>query len=207
MDAHASESCAQRALKNMGNSHVWVQGAGVVLLADFISGLVHWAEDAYARKDTPVVGKWIGQANIEHHIHPRAFVSRSWWASSWDLVTVSSLVVLGAWWMALLSWQVWLFAMVTSNANQIHKWAHRAPHENGRIVTWLQKVKLLQTQRHHAKHHSGQKDSHYCSVTNFLNPILEELEFWKLLERFNARVLGLKRRVDPSVVIAAKSPR
>jgi hypothetical protein len=29
--------------------------------------------------------------------------------------------------------------------------------------------------------------------------LLEELEFWSLLERFNARVFGLKRRADPTV--------
>ena len=106
--------------------------------------------------------------------------------------------MLSAWWLALLTWQVWVFALVSANANQIHKWAHSAPHENGRVVTWLQKFKLLQTQRHHAKHHSGKKDSRYCSVTNFLNPILEELDFWKLLERVNLRILGLQRRSDPT---------
>ena len=36
-------------------------------MADFVSGVVYWAKDAYARKDTPVVGKWIGEANLEHH--------------------------------------------------------------------------------------------------------------------------------------------
>jgi plasmanylethanolamine desaturase len=173
-----------------------LQAAGAVLLADFFSGLVHWAEDAYARKDTPIIGKWIGEANLEHHHKPRAFVSRSYWQSSWDLVLVSAVVLLAAWYGGWLSWPVWVFALVAANANQIHKWAHRAPHENGRLITWLQRAKLLQTQRHHAKHHGGQRDSHYCSVTNFLNPLLEELEFWKLLERFNARVLGLKRRPE-----------
>jgi plasmanylethanolamine desaturase len=169
-------------------------GATAILVADFLSGLVHWAEDAYARADTPIIGKWIGEANLEHHAKPRAFVSRGWWASSWDLVLASSLIVLGAWWLKILAWPVWLFAFVTANANQVHKWAHSAPHENGRLVTWLQRNKLLQTQRHPAKHHSGNKDSHYCAVTNLLNPVLEAISFWTRFERFNARVFGLKRR-------------
>jgi plasmanylethanolamine desaturase len=181
---------------------VLLTAAGAVLVADFLSGVVHWAEDAYARKDTPIIGKWIGEANIEHHIKPRAFVLRGWWESSWDLVLASAAVVAAAWGLGVLSWPVWLFAIVAANANQIHKWAHRAPHENGRLVTWLQKLKVIQTQRHHAKHHHGAKNSHYCSITNFLNPILEELEFWKLLERFNARVLGLRRKPDPTVTQA-----
>jgi plasmanylethanolamine desaturase len=175
---------------------ILVSAIGTVLLADFFSGLVHWAEDAYARKDTPIIGKWIGTANIEHHIKPRAFVVRSWWDSSWDLALASCAVVLGAWWLGVLTWQVWLFAFVAANANQVHKWAHRAPHENGLFITWLQRAKLIQTQRHHARHHSGKKDSHYCSITNFLNPILEELEFWQKLERFNARMFGLKRKPE-----------
>lgn len=60
-------------------SAIVIQAAGAVLLADFFSGVVHWAEDAYARKDTPIIGKWIGEANLEHHRRPRAFVNRSWW--------------------------------------------------------------------------------------------------------------------------------
>jgi hypothetical protein len=175
------------------------QFVGVVLLADFISGLVHWAEDAYVRKETPVVGKWIGEANIEHHVKPRAFVLRGWWASSWDLVLTAALVLMGAWWLKALTWKVWLFALVSANANQVHKWAHRAPHENGRLITMLQKLRLLQTQRHHAQHHSGQKNSHYCSITNFLNPLLEEINFWKGVEYVIEKTLGCKRKPDISV--------
>ena len=129
------------------SASVALQFVSVVLVADFVSGVVHWAEDAYARKDTPIIGKWIGEANIEHHSRPRAFVARGWWASSWDLALTGVLVVSGAWWMKLLSWHVWVFALISANANQVHKWAHRAPHENGRFITWLQKFKLLQTQR------------------------------------------------------------
>lgn len=182
----------------MDSTLLW-QVVFVILIADFVSGFVHWAEDAYARRDTPIIGRWIGEANIEHHAKPRAFVTRSWWRSSWDLVLTGLIIVSTAWWLKLLTWHVWLFAFVAANANQVHKWAHRAPHENGRIITWLQKLKLIQTQRHHAKHHAAKKNSHYCSITNFLNPILEELEFWSLLERFNARVFGLKRKIDPTI--------
>jgi hypothetical protein len=54
----------------------------VVLFADFFSGVLHWAIDSYARTDLPLVGKWIGQPNIEHHKRPRAFLLRSWLQSS-----------------------------------------------------------------------------------------------------------------------------
>jgi plasmanylethanolamine desaturase len=170
--------------------------AAAVLLADFISGLVHWAEDAYARKDTPIIGEWIGEANLEHHVKPRAFVTRSWLQSSWDLALASCLIVAGAWWLKLMHWSVLLFAFISANANQVHKWAHSAPHENGRFVTWLQKLKIIQTQKHHAKHHKGLKNSHYCSVTNLLNPVLEKVRFWERFEQFNDAIFGLKRRPE-----------
>jgi hypothetical protein len=35
-----------------------------------------------------------------------------------------------------------------------------------------------------------------------LNPILEEIDFWKNLERFNEKYFGLKRRLDPTVKVA-----
>ena len=175
--------------------------AVAVVLADFISGFVHWAEDAYARADTPIIGRWIGEANIEHHAKPRAFVARGYWASSWDLVSVSALVVSGAWYFDQLTWQVLLFAVATANANQIHKWAHSAPHENPKLVTMLQKLRLIQTQKHHGKHHQGSKDSYYCSITNVLNPVLEKIRFWQLLETTIAMLTGMRRKPDPTVKV------
>jgi hypothetical protein len=183
---------------------MFVEAAQTVLLADFVSGTVHWAEDAYARSDTPIVGRWIGVANIEHHAKPRAFTKRTWLSSSWDLALAAVGVVTVAAWYHMLDWRVWLFAIVVANANQIHKWAHQSAHENGPIVTFLQKLRILQTQRHHARHHGGNKDSYYCSVTNFLNPILEEFNFWKTVEKVLARTLHLHRKVDPTVASAPK---
>ena len=182
--------------------NILVQGTATILAADFVSGFVHWAEDAYARKDTPIIGKLIAGANIEHHMRPRAFVERTWLESSWDLLAVGVLVIAGASAMQLLTWHVWLFVFIAINANQIHKWAHRNPRENGALVTFLQKIKLLQTQRHHARHHSGQKDTHYCSVTNVLNPVLDKVGVWRGFERVNELLFGLKRRPDPTVKTA-----
>jgi hypothetical protein len=50
----------------------------VVLLADFVSGFVHWAEDAYARPDMPWFKK-IAEENLLHHQRPRDFLRKTWW--------------------------------------------------------------------------------------------------------------------------------
>jgi hypothetical protein len=114
------------------------------------------------------------------------------------------LIVLSASLMGLLTWQVWLFAVVGANANQIHKWAHRTPQENGWLIDLLQRCRFVQTPRHHACHHTDPKSSHYCVLTDFLNPILDGLRVWEFLEFAIHRLFGVARRIDTSL-LAGKS--
>jgi plasmanylethanolamine desaturase len=167
--------------------------AGSVLLADLVSGLVHWSEDTYARfkpRRKLRVINLIARDNEVHHRRPRDFLKRTWWQSSWDLLLIGAAILAAAYALGHLSAAVLLFVVLSVNANQMHKWAHRNPRENPAVVTWLQRMHLLQSPRHHGKHHGGNKDSHYCVVTNFLNPVLEEVSFWRRLERVVARVSG-----------------
>lgn len=154
----------------------------VTLLSDFVSGFFHWLEDVYAKPGMPIVHQ-IAVNNELHHTRPRAFLKNNWWQSSWDVAMVSLLIVLSTWWVGILTWPVVLFAVITANANQIHKWSHQNSKEKPAVITLLQKSHLLQTPRHHAKHHSGEKNTHYCVITNVLNPALEKINFWRKLER------------------------
>jgi ubiquitin-conjugating enzyme E2 variant len=101
--------------------------------------------------------------------------------------------------LGLLTWQVWLFALLTANANEFHKWEHRTRKENGRIISFLQDIRLLQGAKHHARHHTDPKNSHYCTVTNLMNPVLDRVRFWDGLEWLLAKTIQLKRRPDTSV--------
>lgn len=170
-----------------------------VFAAEFVTGLVHWAEDAYVREDTPLIGRHVARPNIVHHHYPRYMTRHTWWQTSSDLVLVSIGLVLVAWFMGVLNWEVWLFAIICANANELHKWTHQTRAENGRIISFLQDIRLLQTARHHARHHTDPKNSHYCTVTNVLNPILDELRFWDGMEWALAHSVGLHRREDTSV--------
>jgi plasmanylethanolamine desaturase len=173
--------------------------AAVLLAADFASGVGHWLEDAYGRPDFPVTGGWITQKNILHHHDPRYFTKHNWWQSNWDLACLGVLIVLVAWGMGHLTWQVWMFAVLGANANEIHKLAHRTPRENGRVITLFQRLHILQSARHHAKHHTNPKDSHYCVITDFLNPFFDGIRFWGGMEWLLASTVGLRRRKDESV--------
>ena len=176
-----------------------LKAAGIVLAADFVSGLIHWIEDAYIRESTPVLGGWIGRNNTLHHHLPRRMTQNTWWQSNWDSLLAMLALVIGAAALGCLNWPVWLFAIVSGNANEVHKWSHRTRRENGRIISWLQDIRLLQTPHHHAIHHTNPKEVHYCPVTNVLNPALDSLHFWAGLEWLMEHTLGLRRQPDSSV--------
>jgi len=173
-----------------------IEIVGAVLLADFLSGIVHWLEDAYARPGMPFVNK-IAQENLLHHVRPREFLKKNWWQSSWDLTLIGMMVIVLAWRWKLLNLPVWVFVLCSVNANQFHKWAHQNARENGRLVASLQNCKLLLTQRHHARHHKGDKKTHYCTVTNLFNPVLDKLAFWNRMEWLLSKLLGWQRKSEP----------
>ena len=176
-----------------------------VLVADFVSGFFHWLEDAYGNENWPITGRLVTKPNILYHHDPRYFTRHAWLQSSWDLLCLGLLVLLAAWLLGVLNWRVWLFVALGVNANQIHKWAHRTRAENGPVISFLQRLRLLQTPRHHAHHHSDPKNSHYCVLTDFLNPVLDGIGFWQFLESLVWIVFRKRRRLDTSVVSCTRS--
>lgn len=182
--------------------HLLLIAAQVVViagLADFVAGLVHWAEDAYFTEDTPVIGKRIIEPNIVHHHLPRYFTRLSWWQSSAELVLAGLLILAVAWPLGLLSWQLLLFVAVSINANEIHKMAHRSRAENGWLISQLQDWRILQTPHQHGLHHSDPKNTYYCPVTNYVNPLLERVDFWPRLEALIELRTGVAHRHDTAV--------
>lgn len=169
-----------------------------VLAADFIVGVFHWIEDAYLRDNCPVLGELVARPNILHHYRPRHFLEKSWLASCWDLWLVAGLILTAAWAFGVLTPAIWAFAGLVGNANQIHKWAHRSRRENGPWINLLHDLRILQGPKHHAIHHTDPKSTHYCVITEFLNPILERIRFWTRLECWLRKAFGIRRRSDTS---------
>ena len=174
------------------------QALGVVILADFAAGVVHWLEDAYGSEDTPVVGPLLIRPNIVHHHCPRYFTRLTWWQSSWDLLLLGAGILGVAAWADLLTWHVGLFVLLSVNANQIHKWSHMSRAEVGPVVAWLQDRKILLTPRQHAVHHTDPKNTYYCPITNLVNPVLEAVRFWDCLESVVETLTGATHRPDTS---------
>ncbi len=173
----------------------------VILAVDFGSGLLHWLEDSYGYPHWPITGEWITAPNILHHQSPSAFTENSWLRSATVLLVIGAVIVGVAWFVGMLTWQFLLFVAIGVNANEIHKWNHLPKKKRGRLVVALQDARLLQTAKHHGKHHVGSKDTHYCVVTNLLNPVLDGVQFWHGLEWAIEHSFGVSTR--PSLDVRA----
>ncbi|MCI4644214.1 MAG: fatty acid desaturase family protein [Hyphomonadaceae bacterium] len=168
------------------------------MLADFLSGVFHWAEDRYGSPRWPVLGGAI-RDTIRHHRKPRGFLAKPVLNRSWRIFLIAGLALLA---FALLGWlNAFTLSLVIGAglANEIHAAAHSSPTENGRLLTSLQRLGIIQSHAHHAVHHRNLKNVNYCTVTNWLNPVLERVRFWRRLEAV-IRILTRERpRRDPVV--------
>jgi ubiquitin-conjugating enzyme E2 variant len=178
------------------------------LITDLISGFVHWLEDSYGHPHAPIIGRYVTTPDLLHHYDPRKFVTNSWFSSS-DLLLLTCVAgLLIAFAMGRMGPMVFLSAALGVNANQIHKWCHRTPRENGPVITWMQRLRLVQSPRHHHGHHVDRKDACYCVLTDFLNPVLDRCRFWRALEFLMLKAFGLRKRDDDALLalVLAEDP-
>jgi hypothetical protein len=163
-----------------------------LLVADFISGLLHWAEDTYAAPG--IAGKWFDNVvvvpNIVHHKSPGKIAK----ATYWENTKVSYLLALAACVLLLIcnehSWQPYLVVLLTAQMNQTHAFAHTR--KVSRVVEIMQQIGLIQSTDHHSVHHKKPYMVRYCTGTNYLNPVLDAIGFWRLLERVVLNVFGVE---------------
>jgi plasmanylethanolamine desaturase len=167
-----------------------------VLLVDFGSGLIHWTEDTFWTEKTPIIGNWLIKPNVLHHTNGSVFVKKSWFQSSWDLLIAGIAVLLICKYFGLLSWHVYLFVLIMVNANQIHKWSHMNPTKIPIFIKYLQQLRIIQAPKHHANHHRDKKNTHYCVITDFTNPLLDNSGFWRMLESLLIPHFKAPRRID-----------
>lgn len=158
------------------------------LMADFMSGCLHWAEDRYFRADWPVIGKYVAVPNELHHTQQRAFLAGNYWTRNWTTILPAALCC------AIAFPSPWCLTFVfVSQANEVHAWAHQ---KCSRWIRMLQEIGLLQSASHHSRHHKSPFRVRYCAMSNWLNPILDEIRFWDGVEWCLARV-GIHPKPDP----------
>lgn len=162
----------------------------ILLFADFLSGFLHWALDTYGNPNWKFLGfgKHVVIPNLFHHKRQRDVVKHSYWVRNnttfaTAIIVTAVVYLVSLFFGGILSWQSMLiFFIISSQTNELHVMTHRTKEENGKIITFLQNIYVLQTRRHHALHHAPGNNVRYCVLTNFLNPILDRFGFWALLE-------------------------
>lgn len=173
------------------------------LLADGLTGLVHWACDTWGDEQTPWLGPTLIYAFREHHVDPRRMLDSDWattnrepgWTAAIVLLVLSLPLCQRA-----LDGQVFAQAFLVSlalygaGANQLHQWAHmqRAP----RPVRVAQRLGLVLSPERHARHHRAPHTGSYCISTGWLNPLLDRSGFWRRLERLVSRLTGAAARTE-----------
>jgi ubiquitin-conjugating enzyme E2 variant len=169
---------------------VFVKILLAILAADFLTGLVHWWEDAYGNPNWKFLGKAVIEPNLLHHQKPREFLKSSYY----QLVFFSVLVGLGlialSYVLGILNYYTAFAILLSTQGNQIHAFAHQSNRENGPIICFLQELGVLQSRKHHGYHHRAPYECHYCAITNYLNPLLDRIRFWTALEWLILKISG-----------------
>lgn len=161
-----------------------------ILIADFITGFVHWLEDTYCTKGFPVIGGAVCIPNIDHHKYPKLMVEgANLIKTNYQSFSIAAIVLFIAFILGLFSWQLLLVAVLASFGNQVHLWNHEA--KSSYWVQFLKDASLIQSQKQHSIHHIPPYDKNYCVLIDFNNAWMTRVDFWKKLENFLLK-FGLK---------------
>jgi ubiquitin-conjugating enzyme E2 variant len=161
------------------------------VLADFVSGLVHWLADSYGADDTPLFGPWLIRPFRQHHVYPRDICTHGLVLAIGNSCTLAVPLQAGVLYLlltedevsmtrAFLAFVTNLFTIAMVATNVFHKWAHAE--KTNWLISRLQLSRVFLSTQHHNLHHTRPFDSHYCITNGWLNPLLERIRFFRNLE-------------------------
>ena len=131
------------------------------LLADFITGTIHWFCDSFFDEETPVIGNFIIYSFREHHSHPLLITKDKFIEQD----TTSFFIFMPFLYFATFTEISYLnspnsiyghsiligVCIGTFCTNLFHKWAHQR--NQNFIIKKLQKLGLILNPNSHKKHH------------------------------------------------------
>jgi hypothetical protein len=179
------------------------------LIADLVSGLVHFLADNFAEADTPVIGPAFVRPFREHHRDPLLITQHGFVEANGNNVLVSLPVVVLVLWLlpigagtvpTLVGGFVFFFIFAIFLTNQFHKWAHMP--SPPRWVERLQAAGLILSKQHHDVHHTSPFNTYYCITVGVWNPLFHQTRFFDRLERFIRRWLP---GTDPRTRVAQEA--
>jgi ubiquitin-conjugating enzyme E2 variant len=180
---------------------VWVAVQVLIawLLADLVTGAVHWFEDKYLDPtQTLNFLTSVAADNDLHHRRPTAMTLSSGWDNMKSGAAVAWPVALVLWLCGAPLW-LWLAAFFAGFGNLIHRWAHMPERKLPVWIRAMQATGLFITHDHHDTHHRSMlrlipkhlAGYRYCPMTNWVNPVVDYIGLWHRLE-WLLYVCGLK---------------
>ena len=172
-----------------------------IMAADLLTGLIHWGCDTWGTPETPWIGRTLIRTFREHHVDPQSITRHDWAEINGEACLGATVIFTGLLLAAPVSaehflsqWWLTSFIVAAMFTNQLHKWAHmpRPP----RLARWLQRCRLILTPAAHRHHHTRPFVHSYCITTGWMNPVLNTIGFWRLLERALHRQTGALPRQD-----------
>ena len=161
------------------------------LLADFVSGWMHWFCDTFFEEVSPVIGPLIIQPFREHHRDPLAMTRHGFLELNGNTCLVLSPVLAAFFWLDLTHWldsfvifvssTLLFFAASVFGTNLFHRAAHEPV--PAFWVQGLQECGVILSPRKHHLHHQAPHRSAYCVTSGWLNPILDGMNFFSFCER------------------------
>ncbi len=95
------------------------------------------------------------------------------------------------WLMGLYSWQVIVCLLFCIQGNEVHAMSHRPDKNTGPLVRLLQKTGIFQSKKMHRWHHKAPYETNFCIMSDFVNPILNRIGFWRKLEMLILKVFKI----------------
>jgi len=174
-----------------------------LVLADMLSGAVHWFCDTWGSISWPVVGQSVLRTFREHHFDEKAITRHDFVETNGSSASIGMVPMLVVSWLpsheSLWAWAAIVCGCTTSffvlMTSQIHKWSHTdrpsAP------IALLQRLGIIMSPEHHHKHHVAPYTHNYCITTGWLNPVAERFLVFPRLERLITLMTGAEPRHDP----------
>lgn len=159
------------------------------ILADFLSGFVHFLGDTFGSKTTPIIGPAFIEPFREHHTDPEGITRHGFIETNGHncLVSIPVMMIMAH---VLVKYAIVStlagFAFATSYflilgvllTNQFHKWAHMK--NASAPIRLLQHTRLILSPAHHKIHHTSPYTRYFCITTGWLNFILDRAQFFPI---------------------------
>lgn len=158
-----------------------IEVISIVLIADFFSGVAHWAQDRFDAKRLSFFNYMFIYKADEHHKHPSLCTQYTWFERNRYPVLILTMLAGSMFVVGMLTWKIMLFLTLLLFSGEIHVLSHHQSSSRNSLIRILKRSRLIQSSDHHRVHHKNH-DLNYCIITNAVNPLLNRMGFFKWLD-------------------------